>query len=399
MNQLTEVHLIKGTGIGGGNYKYFSGKGDADAFFLGKSFMTLNDYSFIRPNEHSKHGYNVACIHVDLPYDESLECDYISYKHSEYGRWFHAMVMDREYVNPESSRLYFTVDYVATYWDLIEIEKCFVERTHVDDDWEGNEIVGTMSANKYLLPEPVTATAYHRPELNLIGDALLNSLNSELDFVHSEFNYITSVPPDGKLEPRFYFQAGECCNGHIEHGTQQQVQEQLKTYPTFMHKLINMGDTALQYVSSIYFCPKVVAQDAAESTKMSIKRDVAVLPLIEWIPYDRLPPIKHAKTLMYFRYNIRCCGEDLTFAAHESGNYPNFTAFYTGTNRGRAYLYLNSQAGEFIGRGIKTDPWVDVVNGNLVQQKEAQVNTSIKRGLAAGLENNVRLMEGGAIPY
>lgn len=142
-----EGKLIKKTGISPGNYMYWSSKSACDSWFLGKAFGSFDNYSVIRADPTSKNGFNVACVHVDIPYSESTECDYVSFKQKEYSRWFHCQVIDREYVNEQTCRLYFSIDYVATFFDTIELGKCLVERTHVTDDWNG----GVTALNTYYL--------------------------------------------------------------------------------------------------------------------------------------------------------------------------------------------------------------------------------------------------------
>lgn len=73
---------------------------------------------------------------------------------------------------------------------------------------------------------------------------------------------------------------------------------------------------------------------------------------------------------------------DLEFKAEESGNYPNFKGFYTGTAKGRAYLYLNDWQGGITGKYVATNTWVDVVNGNIVKENESSLSDSVKKYLS-----------------
>src|SRR5699024_5652403 len=108
----------------------------------------------------SKNGYNVGCVHLNKKYNDLILCDDISIVSDNDPRVYHARVTNRERVNQKSTRLYFEIDYVLSFWDTIDICTCFVERHHVVDDWDSQtdhngSISQRYTASKYLLPEPV----------------------------------------------------------------------------------------------------------------------------------------------------------------------------------------------------------------------------------------------------
>src|SRR5699024_1786917 len=121
-------------------------------------------------------------------------------------------VTNREWVSAESCRLYFTLDYVATFWDMIEIGRCFVERTHVLDDWDGGEDEeGNPSqkwtASKYLLPEPVPINLIDR--VDLIKNNPLDSINQELKIYRSKYYLISLSSENGEIStPKIKYQSG-----------------------------------------------------------------------------------------------------------------------------------------------------------------------------------------------
>lgn len=59
--------LIRGTGIGNGNYKYFESKTACDEWFKSKQIGTFSNYSVIHGESPDKNHFNVACVHVKLP--------------------------------------------------------------------------------------------------------------------------------------------------------------------------------------------------------------------------------------------------------------------------------------------------------------------------------------------
>lgn len=351
-----EGHLIKKTGISPNNYKYWSSKSECDSWFLGKAFASFSNYSVIRPDPLSKSGFNVACVHVKLRYDETTECDYISFKQEEYSRYYHCKVTDREFVNENSCRLYFVIDYVATFWDSIKLGKCLVERTHVTDDFDGE-----FTASKYLLPEPISIECRHRPDLLLKNP--FDVINMHLMLSNSSYCLNTSVAEDGTVNnPTMNFQSGAPSFGYSYYGDSSYVEELCGKYVTYTSSLINQSNSLTQFINSIYFAPNIVL---ANSTPV---------PVIEFYTFDFtslvnvsfLPKIKHAKTIdyikLYFTGNVGA--ELINFA--EFGYNISFDAIYTGSNEGKCTIALRSATFEYNNKTISTNTWPSVsVSGSM----------------------------------
>lgn len=367
-----EGKLIYNTGISPGNYKYFSSKGDADSFFLGKSKGSFDNYSVVRGDPSSKHGYNVSCVHVQMKYDETTECDYISYRHDVYSRWFHCQVTDREYVNENSCRLYFVIDYVATFFDTIKIGKSFIERTHVDDDWISQE--AHLSANKYLLPEPVSSTSFHRPELLLINPFLIT--NSRMFIDNSEYSMVTSVAPDGTInKPEIAFQAGGSVSGYLINGKKPDIEKVMALYVTYMNKLINKRNSMLEYVDSIYFSPDIVAGDRSGAPIIEPR----FFNITTFIRFNNLPEIKHAKTLSYFSYMVKSNGNSYTFKAHEYGETVVYDEIFTGSPNGYASLSFHDKTAIPNLNIVRSEPWPDLSPRATINANNFELNIEALR--------------------
>lgn len=373
-----EGRLIHNTGICPGNYKYFSSKGDADGFFLGKAKSSFDNYSVIRPDPTSKNGFNVACVHVNKKYDETTECDYVSFRYDEYSRWFHCQVVDREYVNENSCRLYFVIDYVATFFDTIKLGKCLVERSHVDDDWISQE--AHLSAHKYLIPEPVAANSYHRPELLLINP--YEVMNQKLNIDNGLYNMITSVSKDGKInEPKIKYQAGGNISGYLERGTRPQIEEAMGLYVTYMNKLINKRNSMIEYVQSIYFAPDEVTNDDSGAV-IIYPSFFNITTMIRW---GNLPNIKHAKTLMYFSYLTRSNGNDYTFKAHEYGDTVVYDFVMSGGPSGYACIRYHDKTGIPNSNIVRSLSWPNLSPSATVNSSTFEFNIEAFRSAYASV--------------
>ena len=61
--------------------------------------------------------------------------NYCMFQNENYGnRWFYSFITDVEYVNPEATRLYLSLDVMQTWFPDCKVNACLVEREHVNDD-------------------------------------------------------------------------------------------------------------------------------------------------------------------------------------------------------------------------------------------------------------------------
>lgn len=67
--------------------------------------------------------------------------NYCMFQNSNYGdRWFYSFITNIEYVNPNSSRLFLSLDFMQTWFIDCSVPPCMVEREHVNDDTIGAHI-------------------------------------------------------------------------------------------------------------------------------------------------------------------------------------------------------------------------------------------------------------------
>lgn len=118
----------------------------------GIKVVEKNDYSFIGRGDRS-------AINVDVNYSTCLGCNYIAFQNYNYNnKWYFAFIDRVEYINDLTTRIYYTVDIFATWFDYWSNKACFIIREHVNDDTvglhtipEGLETGEYVSAGKTLL--------------------------------------------------------------------------------------------------------------------------------------------------------------------------------------------------------------------------------------------------------
>lgn len=174
-----EGKLIAGTGICDGHMAYFESASERQAWFASKSVGEFREYSFTRPDKNSKNAYASGSVHVALPYDSTTEIDYVMYKNNDIDskRWYYGQVIHREYVNTNSTRLWFETDWYSTFADDMEIGMSYIERSHVPlvDDWDNNN-----SSYRFIMPEPISLPVIEEPYNWLDEAGFYNSLKPQV---------------------------------------------------------------------------------------------------------------------------------------------------------------------------------------------------------------------------
>lgn len=105
----------------------------SQAHFVGEK----SDYSFIK--EHGKGG-NV--VDTNFTYQQCKNSNYIAFQNpTYYNKWFFAFIDSVEYINDGTTRITFTVDNWATWFDNLTFKSCFVVREHVNSDLVGEHTI------------------------------------------------------------------------------------------------------------------------------------------------------------------------------------------------------------------------------------------------------------------
>ena len=84
-------------------------------------------FSFIRDEENS--------LNVQFTYEDCLKCNYMAFQNPRYSnKWFFAFIDSVEYISDKTTRINFTIDVFATWYDYWTAKSCFVIREHTNDD-------------------------------------------------------------------------------------------------------------------------------------------------------------------------------------------------------------------------------------------------------------------------
>lgn len=362
-------NLIFNTGICPGNYMYWGSKSECDDWFANKSKGNFDNYSVIKPDPRSRNAFNVACVHVDMSYSKLTECDYVSINNEGFGRWIHCQIVDREYVNEKSTRLYFSIDYVASFYDTIKLGRCLVQRTHVLDDWDG-----LVTKSKYLLPEPLPINVHNRPEL--MGSFPLEGINSWLDIDGAYYTLISSVKDDGTVnDPKMNFQAGTPINGYIYNGGPSQIEEMCKKYITYSSKIINKSSSIMENVTNIYCSYVSVAEN--RDNKPIEHPDKLFTFVGQVLNPSTFKFPKHAKVLDYFRLRIIGNSGDVICSLAEYGNEINIKALFSGGPTGKCTLLIFDKQKRYSQQYICTHNWPAVSIAGAIERNNFSFNNPL----------------------
>lgn len=252
-----QIVFLENTGIGNGNYPWANSKKALDDWFMGYSTGEIfTEYSVVRGDSQSKNGYNVACVHVNKAYEDAILCDYIGYKNDGDNRQHWAAVVGREFVNTGSTRIYFAIDYVASYFDLIDFGYSFVDR--MTDESEPYE---------NLLPEPIGSVIFEQPINGAMGDvnakmgqcsAVVVS-QADLESGNFEIN-----------EPQGGYLSGSWIGGYIyRNQTKDQVKEKIKSYYKTNNSLFARQLSAMNAIRDIIVSPNVAQNDSQQAERFS----------------------------------------------------------------------------------------------------------------------------------
>lgn len=106
-------------------------------YFIGKKVASFSKLSYVRPS-----GVKGGVIDVKSLSDDLYNVNYMCFQNINYGgKWFYAFVNYVEYINNKTTRIYFTIDEMQTWFFDYTLNPCFVEREHVEDDVIGGHIV------------------------------------------------------------------------------------------------------------------------------------------------------------------------------------------------------------------------------------------------------------------
>ena len=100
---------------------YFESASAQTSYFSGLVKYNLTNYSYQRVKK--------GVARVGVKSDNLYDCNYMMFQNSAFGtKWFYAFITSVEYVNNETSDVFFEMDVMQTWFFDFELEHCFVER-------------------------------------------------------------------------------------------------------------------------------------------------------------------------------------------------------------------------------------------------------------------------------
>ena len=120
-------------------YTYFSAPA--------KRVATLTQNSYIR------HGKNR--VRIKLPIGTVAQANYLMFKNTSFeNKWFYAFITDWEYVNNNTTDIFFMIDDIQTWFYDCQLGDCFVEREHSKTDAVGgNRVPEPMGSDRVVMKQ------------------------------------------------------------------------------------------------------------------------------------------------------------------------------------------------------------------------------------------------------
>lgn len=134
---------------------YFANETEQREYF--QAFLTTLYTKFTYQREHR----NYVKIEISSEQDAD-EWDYMMFQNTSYGdKWFYAFVVETEWINNLTVKVYYEIDYIQTYLFNYEEQASWIERTHTKTDEIGDNIIPEqLELGEYIFntPNPNTPT-------------------------------------------------------------------------------------------------------------------------------------------------------------------------------------------------------------------------------------------------
>lgn len=210
----TEVRLLSNVplSLNNSNQRWFDNVGSQSAYFIAKTKYRFTEFTYQRKER--------QYIAVPMNAEQLYNCNYVMYQNSNFtNKWFYGYITEIQYINPNTSWVYFELDVFQTWLFEMEFKDSFVEREHTTRyAANGKPIVNTLDeglnyGSEYKIVSDkrysnygnvlfilVTAKDYlHKLDPNAVGVYPSDIGNVPQGF----FNYIFPIALDGYHEWSF----------------------------------------------------------------------------------------------------------------------------------------------------------------------------------------------------
>lgn len=109
---------------------YFSDASAQNSYFSNQIVRSYTDFSYQRKD---------GIIRIPEQYDSIYDANYVMYQNSNYNnKWFYAFITDMKYINDGLTEIRIETDVMQTWYFDYQLQKCFIEREHTNNDTIGN---------------------------------------------------------------------------------------------------------------------------------------------------------------------------------------------------------------------------------------------------------------------
>lgn len=126
----TTIQVYKATGVTSSNQPFFTSQGAKMAWYQGHSYIAFESQSYQRENR--------EYARVDKAQSQLRGYDMLAFRNDALDKWIICRITGTEFVNPNTTDIFFVVDPMQTWIEDIVWCDCWVEREMVDDDWNGS---------------------------------------------------------------------------------------------------------------------------------------------------------------------------------------------------------------------------------------------------------------------
>ena len=126
---------------------YFANRSAQTTYFATKLSFTVAKCSYQRAD--------IGKVKVDKAYKYVYDCDYLSFKNTSYeNKTFYAFITGVEYIDDNTTIVYYVIDNVQTWLLDCTIPACYIERQHsTTDNFGDNMLLDPIDCGEYVTKE------------------------------------------------------------------------------------------------------------------------------------------------------------------------------------------------------------------------------------------------------
>lgn len=186
----SDIFLMKGINWNN-NYEdtmYFSDLSSQYSFFANQ---VKNSGNFIFTKQsYQRHSQGVLRILANA--EMIMDCNYLMFQNKGHGgipKWFYCFINNIEYVNENTTDVYYEIDEIQTWLWGLELGQSFIER----------EIPETDNLYENLVPENIETgefTVQHEEYYDLMNPRLVPATDFDPEYVESDYNILVTALTD-----------------------------------------------------------------------------------------------------------------------------------------------------------------------------------------------------------